>query len=192
MTEQRQTGTSDAFADLLRGETSAELAARAWSYTRWLDEAIDEPTRALLACWLDATRREIRLRERMSDPLRSLHREAARFDLARIKEEIAVDEAVRRLAGVELARRGGNYVGRCPFPDHHDGSPSFHVRADGRLWHCRGCGRGGDLFSFAEQWYDTRSFVAAVEIVVTGMGQSLASYRIEAPRRGEGAHVRVA
>lgn len=192
MREQAANQITEGVADLARGETAAELASRVWLYTRLLDDTTEAETRSLLMHWLDAVRSEIRIRERMSDPLRPLYREAARFDLERIKTDIPVTEAVSRLASVDLTKRGGNYVGRCPFPDHDDSDPSFHVRADGLLWHCRGCGRGGDLFSFAQAWYGAPSFVGAVDIVVTGMGRSLAAYRIEQPPRHDGTHIRVA
>lgn len=46
----------------------------------------------------------------------------------------------------DLRRNGTQYMGRCPF--HEDNSPSFSVNPSDKLYHCFGCGVGGDLFSF--------------------------------------------
>lgn len=46
---------------------------------------------------------------------------------------------------VALKRRGSRWVGLCPF--HNEKTPSFTVNEEG-LWHCFGCGEGGDIFRF--------------------------------------------
>lgn len=52
-------------------------------------------------------------------------------------------------ATVELARRGAEYAGCCPF--HTDRSPSFTVFDGGRRWHCfAGCG-GGDVLDYLQR-----------------------------------------
>ena len=47
---------------------------------------------------------------------------------------------------VMLKRRGSEFWGCCPF--HHDKSPSFKVNPSTGLWHCFGCGEGGDVFNY--------------------------------------------
>lgn len=48
---------------------------------------------------------------------------------------------------ISLKRRGaGDYWGLCPF--HGEKTSSFHVRADRGMFHCFGCGRGGNVFTF--------------------------------------------
>ncbi|MBP3884661.1 MAG: DNA primase [Olsenella sp.] len=47
---------------------------------------------------------------------------------------------------VELKQRGRDFWGCCPF--HHEKSPSFHVIPATGLWHCFGCGEGGDVFAY--------------------------------------------
>jgi len=47
---------------------------------------------------------------------------------------------------VALKKRGGRYVGLCPF--HQEKSPSFGVDPQKGFWHCFGCGKGGDAFNF--------------------------------------------
>jgi len=48
-----------------------------------------------------------------------------------------------------LRRRGDEWVGRCPVPDHQDKTPSFTVNPAKGLWHCFGCVRGGDVVELA-------------------------------------------
>ena len=47
---------------------------------------------------------------------------------------------------VHLKRSGRNYFGLCPF--HNEKSPSFSVSPDKQIFHCFGCGVGGNVFSF--------------------------------------------
>ena len=49
-------------------------------------------------------------------------------------------------AHTELKRAGARHQGLCPF--HDERSPSFSVHAEEKLYHCFGCGVGGDLFDF--------------------------------------------
>ncbi|HLK42618.1 MAG TPA: DNA primase, partial [Thermoleophilia bacterium] len=55
---------------------------------------------------------------------------------------------------------GGNLKGLCPF--HDEKSPSFNVTPARGLWHCFGCGEGGDVISFVMK-LDNLSFNEAVE-----------------------------
>lgn len=47
---------------------------------------------------------------------------------------------------VQLRRAGANYVGLCPF--HGEKTPSFNVNPAREIFHCFGCGAGGNAFSF--------------------------------------------
>ena len=61
---------------------------------------------------------------------------------------------------VDLKRRGRNYFGLCPF--HREKTPSFSVAPDKEIFHCFGCGAGGNVFSFLMD-YEKISFVEAVK-----------------------------
>lgn len=50
---------------------------------------------------------------------------------------------------VELRQRGQEFWGCCPF--HGEKSPSFKVNPNTGLWHCFGCGEGGDVFSYVQK-----------------------------------------
>ena len=47
---------------------------------------------------------------------------------------------------VQLKKQGRNYFGLCPF--HNENSPSFSVAPDKQIFHCCGCGAGGNGFTF--------------------------------------------
>src|SRR5436305_279892 len=58
-----------------------------------------------------------------------------------------------------LKRAGANFVTLCPF--HKEKSPSFHVNPHRQVFHCFGCHKGGDVFSFVQE-YESISFLDAV------------------------------
>ena len=66
-------------------------------------------------------------------------------------------------ASVTLKPSGtGTYVGLCPF--HDEKTPSFNVRPSLGVWHCFGCGLGGDVFGFVEH-QENIDFREAVELL---------------------------
>lgn len=70
---------------------------------------------------------------------------------------------------VALKRRGSRWVGLCPF--HDEKTPSFTVSEEG-LWHCFGCGAGGDLFSFVME-QEALGFSEAVRSLAERAGVSV-------------------
>lgn len=63
---------------------------------------------------------------------------------------------------VQLKKSGKNYLGLCPF--HNEKTPSFSVAEDKQIFHCFGCGKGGNVFSFIQE-VEGLSFPEAVEKV---------------------------
>jgi DNA primase len=78
--------------------------------------------------------------------------------LLEIKDAAAIEEVVGQY--VKLTQRGRNLLGLCPF--HADTSPSFTVAPEKGIFHCFGCGAGGNVFSFLMQ-YHRLSFPEAVQ-----------------------------
>jgi len=61
-----------------------------------------------------------------------------------------------------LRKQGQNYVGLCPF--HQEKTPSFVVSPSKQLFHCFGCGAGGDVFGFLMK-ADALSFPEALRVL---------------------------
>jgi DNA primase len=68
---------------------------------------------------------------------------------------------------VHLRKRGKNYIGSCPF--HQEKTPSFTVSDDKQIFHCFGCGAGGNVFKFLMDFKNI-SFVEAVQEVAEHVG----------------------
>lgn len=62
---------------------------------------------------------------------------------------------------------GGSWKACCPF--HQEKTPSFHVRSDKQVFHCFGCGKGGDVFRFVME-REGVSFPEAVRLLASRCG----------------------
>ncbi len=71
---------------------------------------------------------------------------------------------------VKLKKTGSNYMGLCPF--HSEKSPSFSVSGSKQMYHCFGCGVGGNVFTFVME-YENYSFVEAVQYLADRSGVQL-------------------
>lgn len=68
---------------------------------------------------------------------------------------------------IPLKRAGRNFRALCPF--HHEKTPSFMVSADKQIYHCFGCGAGGNSLSFIMQ-YERLEFLEAIEMLAKRAG----------------------
>lgn len=86
-----------------------------------------------------------------------------RYDSGLI-EEIKVNTNIVEIISqyVSLKRKGRNYFGLCPF--HNEKSPSFSVSEDKQIFHCFGCGAGGDAIGFLKK-IENIEFKDALEIL---------------------------
>lgn len=73
-------------------------------------------------------------------------------------------------ARLPLKKRGMNYIACCPF--HTEKTPSFTVSASKQIYHCFGCGVGGNVISFLRD-YDKLHFVEALEQLAAPLGLTL-------------------
>ena len=64
----------------------------------------------------------------------------------------------------ELKGSGHRRMGRCPFPDHNEKTPSFSVTDDNQLFYCYGCKKGGNVYNFL-QYFNGMSFPESVEFL---------------------------
>lgn len=71
---------------------------------------------------------------------------------------------------VILKRSGRNFFGLCPF--HKEKSPSFSVSPDKQIFHCFGCGVGGNVFHFVEK-IENLSFIETIEMLADRAGINL-------------------
>jgi DNA primase len=88
-----------------------------------------------------------------------------RDSIERVKEATDMVEVVS--AYTDLRRAGTRFVGLCPF--HDERTPSFSVNAQEKLYHCFGCGAGGDVFKFVEE-KEGLGFGEAVEALAERYG----------------------
>lgn len=83
----------------------------------------------------------------------------------RILQAVPIENYIGRY--VSLTRHGKYFKGLCPF--HSEKTPSFTVTPEKGLYHCFGCGKGGDIFSFVMEM-DGVSFADAVDILARYAG----------------------
>ncbi|MDO8601978.1 MAG: CHC2 zinc finger domain-containing protein, partial [bacterium] len=85
-----------------------------------------------------------------------------------IKEKLDIADVIKPY--VNLAPAGKNLKGLCPF--HKEKTGSFMVSPDRQMWHCFGCGLGGDMFSFVMR-YENVDFIEALKMLADKAGVDL-------------------
>ena len=84
-------------------------------------------------------------------------------------EKVKQQADIVRVVGeyVQLKKAGQNFRGLCPF--HSEKTPSFNVHPTKQIYHCFGCGQGGDVFKFVMEM-EKCAFPEAIRIVAEKCG----------------------
>ncbi|MDE7311487.1 MAG: DNA primase [Eubacterium sp.] len=101
-----------------------------------------------------------------------------------LKEEVrSANDIVDVISGyVRLQKKGSSYVGLCPF--HNEKTGSFHVSQNKQLYHCFGCGAGGDVFGFLME-YENYTFREAMEQLAGRAGMVLPKQELSEQEKRE-------
>ena len=91
--------------------------------------------------------------------------------LQEIKDRIDIVEFISSYIAVK--KSGTSVKAVCPF--HNEKSPSLMISPAKQIWHCFGCGEGGDAFGFLMK-YENISFVEALKILADKTGVKLPVY----------------
>ena len=94
-----------------------------------------------------------------------------RLTVEKIKDAANIVDVVSEF--VTLKKSGANYKGLCPF--HNEKTPSFSVHPGKQVFHCFGCGEGGNVLTFLMK-YENYSFQEALKVLAD---------RIREIRKGE-------
>jgi len=91
-----------------------------------------------------------------------------------VKNKLDIVEVIREY--ITLKPSGRNFQALCPF--HNEKSPSFVISPDKQIWHCFGCGKGGDVFTFVME-KEGLTFSETLRLLALKAGVSLPEYSPE-------------
>ena len=81
---------------------------------------------------------------------------------------------------IQLKKAGVNFKAACPF--HHEKTPSLVISPQKQIWHCFGCGEGGDVFGFVSK-YENLDFKETLKILADKAGVQLPAYRADSQQQ---------
>lgn len=100
------------------------------------------------------------------------------FSIERLKEQVDIVHIISSY--IDLKHSGnGNFVALCPF--HSEKTPSFSVSPSRNIWHCFGCGEGGDSVGFVMK-YENLNYPDALERVAELMNFTLEYEKSSPPK----------
>lgn len=82
---------------------------------------------------------------------------------------------------LKVQKAGRNFKARCPF--HNEKTPSFYISPERQSWHCFGCNKGGDMFSFVQD-IEGIEFIEAMRLLAAKAGVQVEE------RRPQDAHLK--
>ena len=89
-------------------------------------------------------------------------------EVAQIREKIDIVSFIAEF--ITLKKAGRNFKANCPF--HNEKTPSFMVNPERQIWHCFGCSKGGDIYSFLME-YERLEFPEALRMLAKRTGIAL-------------------
>ncbi|OGY61057.1 MAG: DNA primase [Candidatus Colwellbacteria bacterium RIFCSPLOWO2_12_FULL_46_17] len=95
-----------------------------------------------------------------------------------IKDRLDLVEFIKGY--IEVRPAGKNFKALCPF--HNEKTPSFVISPERQIWHCFGCGEGGDVFKFLMR-YENLEFYEALRVLAERAGVELRSVSPEDQRQ---------
>ncbi len=99
-----------------------------------------------------------------------------------IIEEVRIRNDIIGVIGsyINLKKSGNNYLGLCPF--HNEKTPSFSVSQSKQMYHCFGCGVGGNVYTFIME-YENYTFVEALKYLAERAGVNLPEQEYSASQK---------
>ena len=92
-----------------------------------------------------------------------------------IKERLSIEDVVSSY--IKMEKAGANLKAKCPF--HNEKTPSFFISPGRGSYYCFGCGAGGDIFTFVEE-FEGLDFRGALRLLADKAGVKLEQYNPKA------------